>query len=229
MIERAIDFDRLLYMRCGYCRHEWSVDANWLDRFDQGKESCPECGTDCQTEDRPDFWAPGGDPACDDSLVRNLYWYHTSAQPNWPNRTLDPAARLTEDSKLRMKEIGTDGRSLDRWTTRQKAKALHVGTYEAAIENMLRRIRNQDGSSEQFYLYRVRLGADATVEPGLRREPTDFVGDTHFAELGVQDFNTLRYVNTHEAPSSVSLAIMIDAIDSVQGISVPLSSIALDP
>jgi len=128
-----------------------------------------------------------------------------------------------------MKQTGTDGRTLERWTEHQRTKALHVGTYEAAIKNMLRRMRNQNGSGEQFYLYSARLNRDAMVEPGLHPEPTDFVGDVHLGEVCTPGFDTFRYVNTHEDPSSVSLAITMDAIEAVQGVPVPLPVDASDP
>jgi hypothetical protein len=183
VIERAIDFERLRNMRCGSCRHEWHVDAEWLDRFDQGEESCPMCGTDCQVEGRPNFWAVRDDPSYDDSKVREMYWYHTSTHSNWPDRGFDPAARLAEVTKQRMQQIGTDGRALERWTEGQRAKALHVGTYEAAIENMFRRMSSQDGSTDQFYLYRVQLSPDCVTDPGVHQEPTNFLGDAHLGRV----------------------------------------------
>ncbi|MDQ7993287.1 MAG: hypothetical protein AAGC63_09310, partial [Propionicimonas sp.] len=72
--------------------------------------------------------------------------------------------------------------SVERWTARQKAKALHIGTYEAAIENMVRRKADQSGSGEQFFLYRVELSPDCVIEPGVHKEPTNFVGDAHLAD-----------------------------------------------
>lgn len=48
--ERPVDFDRLRYMRCGTCAHEWEVDAEWIDRFHTGDEPRPKCGTDCTSE-----------------------------------------------------------------------------------------------------------------------------------------------------------------------------------
>ena len=92
VIERAVLFGRRRSMRCGSCQLEWLVDDEWLDRFDQGYEVCPECGADCQGEDRPDFWVLRSDPAHEDSVVRGMYWYHTSTHANWPDRNFDPVA-----------------------------------------------------------------------------------------------------------------------------------------
>lgn len=229
MIERAVDFERLRGMRCGSCSYVWHANAEWLDRFDRGDEACPACGTDCQVEERPNFWAEQDDPSYDDSKVRETYWYHTSTHANWPARAFNPTAALTDITKRRMQKIGTDGRGLERWARAQRTKALHLGTYEAAIENMLRRMTNQDGADEQFYLYRVRLSRDAGIEPGVHTEPTNFVGDVQLSETCAPGIDVFRYVNTHEDPSSISLAVTLDAILAVQGIPVPVAVDAAHP
>jgi hypothetical protein len=99
-------------MRCGSCRYWWRANAEWLDRFNQGDEACPECGTDCQVEERPDFWAVQDDPSYDDSKVRETYCYHTSTHADWHDRAFDPTAGLTDITKQGMQKIGTDGRAL---------------------------------------------------------------------------------------------------------------------
>lgn len=226
MIERAINFERPRRMRCGSCRHEWLVTAQWLDRFNQAREACPVCGTDCQGEDRPDFCADPQDPAQEDSAVREFYWYHSSTHENWPDRQFDPAGRLTDVTKRRMEAMGS---GVGAWASRQKTKALHVGTYEAAIENMLRRMDDQGSSDDQFYLYRLQLDPNYVIEPGVHKEPTNFVGDAYLAEVCAPGTNVFRYVNVHEDASSVSLAIERDAVRAVQGIPIPLAVDATDP
>ena len=57
-------------MRCGSCSYEWKTNDEWLDRFNQGEETCPICGTDCQVEERPNFWAAQDDPSYDDTNVQ---------------------------------------------------------------------------------------------------------------------------------------------------------------
>ncbi len=204
MIERAVDFRRLRNIRCRSCRHKWLVDAEWLERFHQADEVCPVCGTDCQAEDRPDFWVAREDPSYDYSTVRESYWYHTSTHANWPNRAFDPATEFTEVTKLRMQKASSDGRGLERWVADQRSKALHLGTYEAAIANMLRRMDSQVGAEAQFYLYRARLYGDVGIEPWVHPEPTNFVGDVQLEGLCSLGAEVFRYVNVHEDPSSVS-------------------------
>ena len=110
-----------------------------------------------------------------------------------------------------------------------KAKALHVGTYEAAVENMLRRMDDQSDAASQFYLHRVQLRTDCAIEPGIHKEPTDWMGDAHLEGKCGPGVNVLRYVNVHEDQSSVSLAIEISAVWRVQSIPIPLPVDADDP
>jgi len=215
-------------MRCGSCRHEWCVSEDWLERFEQAEAACPVCGTDCCSEDRPDFCAAPEDQVHDDTTLCGLYWYHSSAHENWPDLNFDPAAGLTSETRRRMKAI-SGSYAVERWAERQKAKALHLGTYEAAIENMFRRMRDQSGSEEQFYLYRVQLDPSCVVEPGIHPEPTNWLGDAYLADVCSPGANVLRYVNVHEDKSSVSLAVEPSAIRAVQKTPVPLSSDPTDP
>jgi hypothetical protein len=168
------------------------------------------------------------DPVDDDSLMRGFYWYHSSTHEVWPDRNFDPAAELTAETRRRMTAMCGVG-AVERWAERQKAKALHLGTYEAAVENMFRRMRDQPGGSDQFYLYRVQLDPDCVIEPGIHREPTDWLGDAQLTDVCSPGSNVLRYVNVHEDRSSVSLAMEPSAVRAVQRIPIPRPCDASDP
>jgi hypothetical protein len=228
VIERTIDFMRRRRMRCGSCQHEWPVTAEWIDRFNQALETCPACGTDCQGEDRPDFCVAPDEPLHNDDVTREHYWYHSSTHSNWPDKDFDPAAGLTEITKRRMETASGPRGAVERWAGRQKSKALHLGSYEAAIENMFRRMRNQGDNGAQFYLYRVQLTRDCVIEPGIHPEPTNWLGDANLADVCRPDVQVLRYVNVHEDPSNVSIAIELNAIHAVQGMAMPLQIDASD-
>ncbi|MFF0041632.1 hypothetical protein ACFYRG_36305 [Streptomyces mirabilis] len=118
------------------------VDLDWIDRWEQAKETCPGCGMTCEHEDSPRVTLDSCDPALDDDRVAQFSWYHTSTQADWPTRDFDPAAVLTPETRMRM----GGGERVSAWAARQRAKALHVGAYEAAVHNMLRRIRDQYSS-----------------------------------------------------------------------------------
>lgn len=55
------------------------------------------------------------------------------------------------------------------------------------------------------------------------------MGDVQLAEVGGPLIDVYRYVNTHEDPSSISLAVTMHAIRSVQRICVPLPVYPVDP
>lgn len=217
-MERQIDFSRDRQMLCGGCGRRFVVDLDWINRWEQAKETCPGCGLTCEHEDAPRVTVDPDDPALDDDRVATVSWYHTSTQPDWPTRHFDPAAVLTPETRRMM---GGEQR-VSAWAVRQRAKALHVGTYEAAVHNMLRRIRDQADQRSQFYLYRVRLKPSVVVREGWLVDPSNFVGDVVLDEVCPPGVDVARYLNFHEDPGGLSLALGRDAIASVQRIAVPL-------
>lgn len=160
-------------------------------------------------------------PFIDDNYVRDVFWYHTTTHVAWPDQSFDPASTLDDLTKRRM-ESQTGSGAVERWASRQKTKALHVGSYEAAIENMFRRIHNQDGSGGQFYLFRIVLDRSCRIAPGLHLDRMGLMGDVQLSDLCEPPLNVYRYVNEHEDVSGVSLALNSDAIYKVQKIAVPV-------
>ncbi|WP_162819250.1 hypothetical protein, partial [Leifsonia aquatica] len=157
------------------------------------------------------------DAALHDMDVPNLTWYHTATQPNWPTPSFDPGALLTPETRLRM---GGDGH-VQGWVERQRSQALHVGTYEAAVHNMFRRIEDQADHGNQFYLYRVHLHPTVTVREGWLIDPSNFAGDVVLNEVCPPGVDVTRYLNYHEDPGSVSLALGRQAISRTQQIAIP--------
>lgn len=204
-------------MLCGQCGRQWVVDLDWIDRWEQALESCPGCGVTCESETAPRVTVDSNDPALRDENVTQFVWYHTSTQPDWPTRDLDPAAKLTKQTRQMM---GGDDR-VAQWAERQRAKALHVGTYEAAVHNMLRRIDDQADHGGQFYLYRVYLKPTVAVREGWLPDPSNFVGDVALDEVCPPGIDVARYLNCHEDPGGLSLALGRAAIASTQQIMIP--------
>jgi hypothetical protein len=111
---------------------------------------------------------------------------------------------------------------------REQTKALHVGTYESAIENMLRRVHDQDDANSDFYLHRVALRLpDTAIPDGYRHESHEDASDLTLDDLG--QFLAVRYLNVREAPGSFSLAIHPDAIGNIQTLALPQETQALTP
>ena len=207
-------------MLCGRCGHPWTVNLEWIERWDQGHERCPGCGVDCTPEDAPRVTVDPNDPALVDENVARLSWYHSSTHPNWPPTEVDPAAKLTPQTRRMM---GGDAH-VAAWASRQRAKALHVGTYEAAIHNMLRRLDDQDDLGKQFYLYRVHLRPDVVVRAHWQMDPSNFVGDVQLAEVCPPGVDVARYLNCHEDPGGLSLAVGRDAIAATQQVALPATT-----
>lgn len=217
-MERLIDFARDRNMLCNSCRHQFLASLDWIDRWVQSDERCPGCGLTCEHEDAPRVSIDPRDFALDDDKVAKFNWYHTSTQPDWPATDYDPTIGLTADTRARM---GGDER-VAAWAERQRAKALHVGTYEAAVHNMLRRMRDQGDRASQFYLYRVHLKPSVTVREDWLIDPSNLVGDVVLEEVCPPGVDVARYLNYHEDPGGLSLALGRGAIAGVQRLVVPL-------
>ncbi|MGP5929145.1 hypothetical protein [Corynebacterium glyciniphilum] len=220
-MERRIDFSRERQMLCGGCGCQFVVDLDWIDRWEQVEESCPGCGLTCEHGDAPRVTVDPDDPGLEDDKVATYFWYHTSTQPDWPTRNFDPAADLTPETR---KMMGGD-EHVAAWAARQGAKALHVGTYEAAVHNMLRRMHDQADRDSKFYLYRVHLKRSAVVREGWLIDPSNWLGDVVLDEVCPPGVNVARYLNYHEDPGGLSLALGRDAIAGVQRVAIPISDV----
>ncbi|WP_183130576.1 hypothetical protein [Rhodococcus sp. SBT000017] len=216
-MERAVDFFRDRHMLCGHCGRRWVADLEWIDRWSDSQESCPGCGVTCEAEAGPRVTVDPDDFALQDDEITQFAWYHTSTHPDWPD--FDPAASLNDDSRADMKSDAL----LDNWVDVKRAKALHVGTYEAAVENMLRRIYDhQDEPGTQFYLYRLHLVPTVAVRAGWIPDPGNWMGDVMLDEVCPPGVDVARYRNDREDAGGISLALGRTAILSVQRIEIPL-------
>lgn len=215
MIERLIRFDRDRHVRCSACG---VVMAMYLAEFELwsehlgGESICTSCGADEEPSERV---AAPGDPAHDAGMVRQLAWYHTSTQPNWPSDAWEPTAGWVPEAFERMEHMLGPG-AVDRWRADQLRKCLHLGTYETAVENVARRRRNQADSDSTFYLYRVQLAADAAVRSEVITDPGGQVGDVLPEDVMSADESITRYINAHEGVGSISLAVRLSAVAAVQ-------------
>lgn len=221
-MERSVDFFRSRHMSCTGCGHTFMADLDWIDRWEQGQEVCPGCGVNCEEELAPRVTVDPDDLALIDSNVSPLFWYHTTTQDDWPTLNFNPAAGFTDDTVQAMGGLAR----VTAWEDRQRRKALHVGTYEAAIHNMLRRIADQADRGKQFYLYRVHLVPAITVRESWIPDPGGFVGDVPLTEVCPPGIDVTRYLNMHEDPGGLSLALGHSAISYVQRILIPLRDIA---
>lgn len=221
-IERPVDFSKHRILLCKNCKYRAAFPHSWIDLWEQGKETCPSCRIESSHQRRAVYDWDHSDLITDISKVLNLNWYHTTTHTNWPDPHFDPAEKLTSNAKNYMRNSTGNPHAVEEWVARQKTKALHVGTYEAAIENMLRQLGNQRASETQYYLYRVKLSKASKVAPGVNPEPSSSFGDSYLADLGIESGGIYRYINVHEDEGSVSLALGTKAIEAVQRIAIPL-------
>lgn len=220
-VERPVDFSRDRQLLCRRCSHSWTVDLAWLERWRSAEECCPNCQVTCEAEDAGGVTVADGDPALNDDLVREFFWYHTTTESDWP-APIDFASRLEE----RTQQIMGGEERVAAWALRQSTKALHLGTYESAVHNMLRRMVDHHDRGKQFFLFRVQLRAGVDLSSGWVIDPSNFMGDVDIDESFSPGTEVGRYVNYHEDPGGLSLAIHPAAIGVTQRIEVPLADSA---
>lgn len=206
-------------MHCPNCTRQFRVSLDWISRWEQGHEECSGCGLTCVHELAPKVTVDPDDPALDADRVSDLFWYHSSTRSDWPPVDIDPASGLDSATIARM----GGAQRVAAWAKRRRSQALHVGTYEAAIHNMLRRMDDQNDLESQFYLYRVRLKPSVVVREDWVPDPSKLMGDLPLDEVCPVGVDVARYLNYREDPGGLSLALGRDSIASVQSIAIPLS------
>ncbi|GAA2895487.1 hypothetical protein [Microbacterium esteraromaticum] len=222
LIERNDGFDYDLRMLCSCGLPSPVSAADYVDGAHGSHMPCVHCGESLHYGPAVAALRDPDDPALDDSALNTLAWYHTSTQPDWPspNFSADFVAGLDERDVLMP--------SREAFIAEHTSKALHVGTYEAAIENMLRRMNDELDSHAQFYLYRVKLDLDPRkINPGFRDENHEIASDISTLELEKDELDAVRYLNVHEAIGTLSLAIPPQAIRAVQRIHLPVPDLTM--
>lgn len=186
---------------------DFSYDACWFecpvcrdrvvmtfeDRANGESRTCSS-GHDVSAQEEYPALTDPSDVATDPAEIERLVWYHTSTRADWPPIDESPTASAT-----------------------------HLGTFESAIENMFRRMHNQSDAESQFYLHRVRIACPPAEVSPLGQELSDFMGNVWLSNLYDAGFPLVRYVNVHEHPGSISLAVVPSAITHLQTLAVPLS------
>ncbi|SDO16388.1 hypothetical protein [Geodermatophilus sp. DSM 45219] len=218
LLERTVSFAYDYKVTCRSCTGTSPLaSSDYHHEINEAHMDCAHCGADVHFGPAVFALRDAEDPALDDQWVGRAAWYHTSTDGDWPygthtmpTETKSPIARL----------LSPDG--LKRARERYENQALHLGTYEAAIESMLRRMHNQADGGSQFYIYRVRLREGLSVEAGWRDENHAEAAQITQQELGAVE--AIRYLNVHESPGSISLAVRRGAIDATQRVALPVAA-----
>jgi hypothetical protein len=190
---------------------------------------CGRCGTEVDvTQVRP-VLRNLNDIALQDDYVARLYWYHSSLYERWPDKEAYAAAFKALIAKGRIRGPFTLQQLLEQHTSR----AVHIGTYEAAIENMLRRLHDQDphdGPPIRYWLHRVQIHLKpGDLAPDVGEELADWMGNVPLSMLHERGgARAVRYVNTKEADGSISVAIDPAVIATVATIEIPSEAVAIE-
>lgn len=222
LFERDVDFRRDRPLGCPSCGHKWNADFDWLCGYLDGEVGCPSCGVWNEGEERPLVDFDSTDPVLDDSFLLGAAWYHSSTFPDWPATGFDPQEGWSEKAKVRFQRKLPPAQ-FENWVKKQERKALHVGTFEAAVENMFRRMANENDAGRQFYLYRVGLCEEPVIAPGCNRERSGLTGDVQISDYYSAETQVVRYVNEYEDIGGISLALHRAAIATVQQVPIPLA------
>lgn len=220
-VERPITFGYGFRMRCDQCGQ--SSDLSGADYIRLNDEAaahmiCAHCNGSIHYGPLVADIRDPNDPALCDARINQLSWYHTSTYPTWPSTDYERDIRAT----LASGQARTMFSNPERFLEGQLTKALHLGTYEAAIENMYRRMADQGDGASTFYLHRVAVSIDpGRINPGYRAENDQPAAHITIHELDDLDLDAIRYVNVWEASGCISLAIRPETIVGIQTIHIP--------
>ncbi|WP_139319514.1 hypothetical protein [Gordonia sp. CNJ-863] len=218
-------FDYSLWFSCAACGTRIAVGADEYSLQEAGEMAYPGCSCGCEIDisSAQPVIRSVDDPVVDDVAVDQVEWYHSSCTRDWPNAELYRASLV---SQLAASALPTsDVQQMLTWKT---GLALHLGTYEAAVENMLRRAADQDDPrTTRYWLHRVRLRlAPGDLHPHVTTELVGAFGDVELARVHELGARVVRYVNTREAAGSLSLAIDPSVIGEVSTIAIPVATAA---
>lgn len=215
----GFDFNYDFWFDC-VCGRRVQVPAAEYDLQCQGDEKYPDC--DCgETIDISEAKPTVRDPSDidhDDGRVDQHFWYHSSTYQFWPS----PTAYRNEFAEILAKSPLLPHKHAQ-MIDEKCSLALHLGTYSAAMENVMRRMHDQDTPHHTYWLHQVEICLQPEdLYPEVVGELHGWLGDVPTAELSKRDARAVRYVNTHEATGSISLAIDPQIIRRVRTIQVPM-------
>lgn len=200
-MERPIDFFRDRNMLCDNCGKCFVAKLEWYESWDAYGEDCPYCGVEFKEEKALKTVVAPTDPMLEKAMVAQCFWYHTTTCQDWPPEDCDQTEKISP------------------------INALHVGTYEAAVHNMLRRMASQSDGQSEFYLCRVRLRPRVVVRDDIPIDPSDYLGNVALEKICPPGIDVSRYLNLKEDQGGISLALGRNAIKSVQQVALPIRGI----
>ncbi len=220
LIERPVNFRYGYNMTCEHCGGITPLTADTYHRERHHAHiKCAQCPADIHYGPYAMTLRDADDPVLNDEAAIRAAWYHTSTVPGWPPR----GRPLTPEQAGFLSRVTSDDVA-DSIRQSHEHQALHLGTYEAAIESMLRKMRDEDAGGVQFWLYRVALRDSTMIKPGYCNETFEDI--SQITQEGLGGWGAIRYLNTWESPGSISLAVRPQALAAVQGIPLPVQALS---
>ncbi|WP_433717391.1 hypothetical protein ACQP2U_43445 (plasmid) [Nocardia sp. CA-084685] len=222
-----IGFNYDYRMGCATCGRVSTVTAHrYQERLGiDALSPCEHCGTDIHYGPAAAALRDDNDPVLSDVVTAQGSWFHSSTYADWPSPDYEWNTCAGLDDEIVLGDV-----SPERIRHRLLTRALHLGNYETAVENMLRRLRDQGDANSTFYLHRVTLRVTPdTIEDGFRDENHAPASDLSIDELEQAGLLAVRYLNVHEAMGSLSLAIDPAALATVATIELPVHELAVEP
>lgn len=211
----GFDFNYGYWFGCECGQRNSVSSASYMSAMCSGDDDTPvcTCGTPIDIGDPTRILLRDlEDIDCVSTVVDQHFWYHSSIYGDWPS------------SASYVRDLRNDCDSVEEWdsefrdrTFRAKSSlALHLGTYAAAVENMMRRMVSQPTPGRGYWLHQVQI----RLSPGdlhgeIGDESWSSFGDVPGPALDQLDARAARYVNNHEASGSISLAIHPGAVTSI--------------
>jgi hypothetical protein len=207
-------------MKCECGQASFLSARDYADEINKAHMDCEHCRADIHFGLAVVAIRNEQDSALDDALLPQLAWYHTSTWPDWPSAMYAERVLPELRAAANRMHLGPE-HDLSRHVT----AALHLGTYAAAMENMLRRMKDQSDAHMQFYLYRVQLRERLRINSGYRDENDESASHLTVPELEADGLDVVRYLNSHEARGSLSLAVQPPSILAVQRLTIPVAEL----
>lgn len=225
-IDRPVNFGSSFRMRCPNCSSINKLSAEDYVGSPESTMTCTSCADDFNFGPAVIALTDSEDPALDDAGLPKLAWYHTTTDPEWPR-----TKRLLADDVLKhlRERAHWSEDQMENYRARRENQALHLGTYEAAVDSMLRRMRDEGDQDSVFYLHRVLLSPNLAIEPGWRDENNATAAKITTSDLANDGIDGIRYLNAYEAIGSLSLAVVRTAIESTQCIPLPVAELLSPP
>lgn len=209
------NYDYVVNCACG-SRTRLSAERYHEVTNSDARTPCKSCGRDIHCGPAVIALRDLNDPCLDNHTASRMAWFHTSTYSDWPsNSYTETIRRLLERGHAPVADIESSVRY-------QATKALHVGTYGCAIENMLRRMHDQPEPGATYYLHQVTVDfALHQINEGYSDENHVEASQISTTELDNRGLRALRYLNVRESPGSISLALVPAAVKPIATIELP--------